>query len=402
MVGSTMPWKERDKMLERVDFCLRLERGERMAELCREFGISRTTGYKVLGRFKRSGAVGLADESRAPKNPLRTSEEIRERLIALRKEHPSWGPKKLRDVLTAREESVRWPATSTIGEILDRAGLIVPRRRKQTQTAFRDVLTEPKAPNDVWAMDYKGQFRLGNSTYCYPLTVSDLFSRHVHACEAFDRIHTNDARGVFEEVFEKYGLPLSLRSDNGPPFASSRALFGLTSLSAWFLALGIRLERIEPGRPQQNGCHERMHRTLKAEACRPAEANCLRQQQRFEQWQRTFNQLRPHEGIGRKTPASLYVNSARPYVKPKLEYPLHDDVSIVRSCGHLRVLRRRRLSTVYVSSALAGYPIGIRELETGRLLVTFATLDLGQVDTQTMTFHRADTAKGPSQDPINV
>jgi transposase InsO family protein len=320
----------------------------------------------------------------------------------LRNEHTTWGARKLKDVLTVENPGTRWPAASTIGEILDREGLLQKRTRKRVQTAFRDVLSVPQAPNDVWAMDYKGEFRLGNSRYCYPLTVSDLFSRHVHACEAFERIHTDDAWAVFEEIFDTHGLPSALRSDNGPPFAAPQGLFGLTRLSAWFLALGIRLERILPGHPQQNGCHERMHRTLKAEACRPAEPNCLRQQQRFDQWRQTFNHRRPHEALDRRVPAAVYAPSARRYTKPQLRYPLHDDALVVRSCGHLRLFRGRRRTQVYVSAALSGYPIGIRELDSGHFLLTFATLDLGTVDPVAMTFHRADEAPGHSPDPCNL
>lgn len=397
-----MSWKETDKVMERFDFCLQLRRGARMSDLCRKFGISRTTGYRVKETFERLGTDGLPDRSRAPKNAQRTPEEVRERIVALRKEQPTWGPRMLKDILTNENPGTRWPASSTIGLILEREGLVKKRKRKREQTAFRDVLSVPQAPNDVWAMDYKGQFRLGNSRYCYPLTVSDLFSRHVHACEAFERIHTDDARAVFEEVFETYGLPSALRSDNGPPFAAYRGLFGLTRLSAWLMALGIRLERIDPGHPQQNGCHERMHRTLKADACRPAEANCLRQQQRFDQWRQTFNHRRPHDALGRKVPAAVYTPASRRYTKPHLQYPLHDDVIVVRPCGHVRLFRTGQRGQVYVSAALVGYPIGVRELDSGHFLLTFANLDLGHVDPSTMVFYRADEAQGRSPDPDQV
>lgn len=396
-----MPWKALDIMSGRMEFYVRLARGERMSDLCREYGITRTTGYKFKARYERAGVVGLADQSRAPLRPRRVAAHVREKIVALRCEHPTWGPRKLRKTLATQDPGVVWPATSTIGEILNREGLVKKRSRKHRQLAFRDVLTEPKAPNDVWAMDYKGEFRLGNRQYCYPLTVSDLYSRHVHACEAFERIDTDDCREVFIELFERYGLPRSLRSDNGSPFASARGLLGLTRLSAWFVALDIRLERIKPGSPQQNGSHERMHRTLKAEACRPAEQHILRQQQRFDLWKETFNNKRPHEALDLRIPADVYEHSTRSYAEPKLEYPLHDDAPVVSSSGHVRLLRRRG-GQIYLSAAFAGYPIGVREIESGNLLLTFANLNLGYVDPTTMVFHRADQAPGDCSVPCQL
>ncbi len=390
-----MPWKESDIVSERMQFLSRLQAGERMSDLCREFGITRTTGYKFKRRYERYGLGGIPDESRAPKHPRRTSEEICEQVVALRKKHPTWGPPKLKKILTDMHPGIRWPAPSTIGAILDREGLIQKRRKRRRSTSFRDTLGEANKPNDVWCIDYKGQFRLGNGKYCYPLTITDQFARFVHGCEGFDAIRSSDARAVLEETFDTYGLPLAMRSDNGAPFAST-GLFGLSRLSAWFLALGIQLQRIKPGCPQQNGRHERMHRTLKAEVTRPAAPNLLQQQQRFDSWVHTFNHHRPHEALGQVVPATVYQRSERPYATPRLEYPLHDDVVTVTKCGHIRLLRRRK-GSVFLSSALAGFPVGVRELDSGDWLLTFAQLDLGTVNPQTMEFARADQTKSKTE-----
>lgn len=360
-----------------------------MVDLAREFGISRKTGYKLLERFERLGPKGLFDESRRPHRLARSSPaSLSELFIEAKHKHPSWGPKKLRQSVSLENPGIQMPAASTIGTWLLRAGLVKHRRPRRHVSPYGAVLGHSTQPNDIWCVDYKGQFRLGNGKYCYPLTVTDHFSRYLLACDGFERISGDAARGVFEVLFEERGLPRLIRSDNGAPFAS-RGLFGLSRLSAWWLKLGIVPERIEPGHPEQNGRHERMHRTLKAETTRPAETNLLQQQERFDQFQQEFNHVRPHEALGQQCPAQLYAPSSRKVPIGELEYPLHDDVIRVGPSGHINLLRRAATG-VFISGALAGERIGVRELSDGTLLLTFAKLDLGRFDLKANRFHPFD------------
>lgn len=373
-----MPWKVKKPMELKMEFIKRLNEGERMSELCREYGIQRKTGYKLKQRFAASGEPGLAEESRAPKHrPLKTPPEMEKLLLAERRKRPTWGPRKLKDVLEKRLGHPV-PAASTIGDLLKRAGLVETRRRRPKYRAVGTLLREAKAPNDVWCVDYKGQFRLGDRSYCYPLTMTDQYSRFLLGCEGMSKISDEAARETCEEIFRAHGLPKVMRSDNGVPF-SSTGLLGLSKLSAYWLRLGIVLERIRPSHPEENGQHERMHRTLKRETTRPARMNLLQQQERFDAWVEDFNHQRPHEALGMKRPAEVYVPSMRPLPArlPDLEYPTHDDVLRVGPSGHVHLPRRGNL---FVSSALAGQQIGLRELDDGRWLLSFASLDLGYVD----------------------
>lgn len=356
----------------------RLAAGERLTDLCREFGISRKTGSKFKARFERLGIAGLEDVSRAPHViPHKTPPELMELIIAARRERPTWGPRKIKDVLE-RRLGHDLPSHSAIGVALEKAGLITPRKRRHSHTAEPSQLSEATAPNAIWCIDYKGQFRLGDRTYCYPLTITDQHSRFVLACEGMAAISDEAAREVCSEVFREWGLPTLMRSDNGAPFASN-GLCGLTKLSAFFLRLGIGLERIRPAHPEENGRHERMHRTLKAETTRPARANLLQQQERFDEWVHEFNHERPHEAIGMKRPAEVFARSAAlmPRALPELLYPTHDDVVRVRTNGHIHIAG---IGSVHVTNALAGENVGIREEADGRWLVSFAQLDLGLVD----------------------
>jgi transposase InsO family protein len=362
----------------RTEFMSRLARKERLTDLCREYGISRKTGNKFKKRFETLGTAGLEDQSRAPKViPHKTSPEVAELVIAERKQHPTWGPKKLKAVLERRLEH-KFPSSSAIGAILARNGLTVPRTKRHRHRPTPTTLRDATAPNDVWCIDYKGHFRLGDRTYCYPLTLTDQFSRFILGCEGMGAICDEAAREVCVEVFRLYGLPLAMRSDNGVPFASV-GLAGLTKLSAYWLRLGIYLERIRPAHPEENGQHERMHRTLKAETARPARANLLQQQERFDQFIAEFNQERPHEAIEMKRPADVYVNSVRQYPSrlPELAYPTHDDVVLVNRYGQIYITGIGQLT---LSPALAGQHVGIREEDDGRWKVSFANLDLGYAE----------------------
>ncbi len=376
---GAVPWKSSTPVDLRMEFITRLHKGERITDLCREYGISRKTGHKLKNRYEEFGVVGLEDQSRAPKTtPHRTSPELVKLVLAERKRHPTWGPRKLKASLEERVGRAL-PSASTIGEVLLKAG-VVERRKTRGWGAARNasVLTTPAAPNELWCADYKRQFRLGDRSYCYPLTVTDQFSRYVLSCEGMAAISDEEARATFKELFKERGLPSTIRADNGVPFAS-RGLAGLTALSAYWMRLGIRLERIRPAHPEENGQHERMHRTLKRETTRPPRQNLLQQQELFDAFMAEFNEERPHEAIGMKRPAQLYRPSKRPLpeVLPEPEYAMHDDVLTVNRIGHLSVPGRGK---VYLSLALVGHPVGIREEDDGRWLVSFMDLDLGHVE----------------------
>jgi transposase InsO family protein len=378
-----MPWKESSHVHERMLFVARVDAGERMTDLCREFGISRKTGYKIYARYKEKSVVGLYDEKRAPERiPHRTAPDVAEQIVALRKKYPSWGPRKLRKWLVDNTARATWPATSTIGEILARNGLVKPRRRRQTTPTPLTGLRVPTHANDLWCIDFKGQFRLGNGRYCYPLTVTDAYSRFLLVCEGMDCIDGELVWTELARAFEHYGLPSAIRSDNGSPFAS-RGVCGLSRLSARWIAAGVEHERIEPGKPQQNGRHERMHRTLKAETTRPAASSMLSQQERFDAFREIYNEQRPHEALDLSPPAKHYQPSPRQFsATTPLSYPMHDDVRVVHASGHLRFGGRRGAS-IYISSALAGRRVGLREVAADRWLVSYANLDLGICDLQT-------------------
>lgn len=379
-----MPWRETCRVNERMSFICRLRAGERMADLCREFQISRKTGYALKKRFEERGAEALLDQSRAPRAiPHRTPEATRGLILAARREHPTWGPKKLKAWLSRKHAGVRFPAVSTIGEILKKAGLVKERKRRAGRKAKPTDLRVAASPNELWCADFKGQFQLGNGRYCYPLTITDAYSRYLIACVALEGTAGGPAQVVFEEAFRRHGLPMAIRTDNGSPFAST-GLGGLTALSAWWLRLGVEPERIEPGHPEQNGQHERMHRTLKAETTRPAGRTMLQQQERFDAFVAEFNEERPHEALGQATPGSLYESSDRS-LERALElgaYPHHDYVLPVSSSGSVwvrnRILPKQRC--VYLAQHLAGYEVGLREEPDGRWLVTFMDLDLGHLD----------------------
>ena len=278
-----MPWKETCVMDERTKFIGRLLQGEKMAPLCREFGISRVTGYKIWNRYEEFGSLALLDQSRRPnKHPNQLPFELESLIVRLKKERPNWGAPKIRELLAKHHSGIKLPATSTVHEVLDRHGLVKRRKRQNNHKAIATYLSSPNEINDLWCVDFKGEFKLGNKAYCYPLTISDFRSRFLINCEALPSTGEATAFRCFEETFKEYGLPSAVRSDHGIPFASGNSLWGLTRLSVWWMRLGIKLERITPGCPQENGRHERMHRTLKLEATKPpafsvrSRSSCMR------------------------------------------------------------------------------------------------------------------------------
>ena len=380
-----MPWNETDRVEERMRFVARLREGEKLVDLCREFGISRKTGHKIKKRFEQEGLRGLEDRSRAPRRIAhRTPPEIQNLIVKAKKSKPTWGPKKLRAWLQKKHPKLNFPSANTFGYWLKKAGLVKKRgRRRRTATPSPSRLTKPAKPNQVWGVDFKGQFRLGNGRYCYPLTITDLYSRYVVAIVALDSTKAPPARQAFQEVFEEYGLPEIIRSDNGAPFAST-GLLGLSSLSTYWIRLGIEAERIEPGRPDQNGRQERMHLTLKEETTRPAGHNSLQQQERFDAFREEFNEERPHEALELRPPAELYEPSQRLFQCPgTIQYPLHDFSCGVRGAGVIRF----NGNAYYLSAALVGHEVGLREREPGRWVVSFMDLTLGYCDENEVRFH---------------
>lgn len=358
-----------------------------VAALCNAYGISEKTGHKWLNRFKEEGRPGLADRSRAPHDtPHKISLEVRREILALREKHPTWGPKKLRVVLRRRVPENHWPAASSIGELLRREGHAHPQRRRNagSELPIDAGLTVAHAPNEVWSTDFKGQFRLTNGDLCYPLTAQDAFSRFVIGTTALSSTASLPVEIAFTRHFQEYGLPLVIRSDNGVPFASPSAIGRLSKLSVWWIRLGIRPERIEPGEPQQNGTHERMHKTLKADATRPPSSSLGEQQIRFDNFRREYNDDRPHESLGQETPASHYSASTRPFPSclPELNYPAHFEVRVVTQSGAINFRARR----FQVSTALTNQELGLEEIDDDLWTVSFGPLVLGTLHYPSSTF----------------
>jgi transposase InsO family protein len=387
-----MPWNECKPMDERLRFIARLLEGEKMAPLCREFGISRVTGYKIYERYKDCGVDGLTDRSRRPyRQASKLPFQIERSILRIKREYPSWGAPKIRDKLLREFAMVKPPAISTVHAVLDRHGLVVRRKRRRYK-AEGTPLSAATEPNGLWCADYKGEFQLGNRQYCYPLTISDYRSRYLLACDGVISTKTDFAFSVFESVFKEFGLPRAIRTDNGTPFASSHAMFGLSKLSVWWLRLGIRLERIRPGCPQQNGRHERMHLTLKKEATKPPAFNFLQQQERFDRFIDVYNNERPHQALGGACPGDLYTPSSRVYVPPgDPEYPFHDRTVRVTRCGRICVGKRK----INLSQVFAGQMIGLREVDDQVWLVSFLNYDLGFFDSQEDRVEPADNPFAP-------
>ena len=386
-------------MDERLRFVAKLLDGEAMTEVCREFGISRKTGYKVFQRYKDSGVEALCDRSRRPvRYANQLPSQIESLIVSLKREKPHWGARKIRELLVRRlDGDVRIPAKSTIHAVLHRHGLVKGIRRPR-QRATGTPLSPGLAPNDLWCGDFKGEFKLGNGHYCYPLTVTDHASRFLLLCEALDSTREDMAITAFEQLFLERGLPAAIRSDNGVPFASPNALFNLSKLSVWWLRLGIAIERIRPGHPQQNGRHERMHLTLKKEATRPPGMNSLQQQARFDAFVHEFNTERPHEALAMKTPAEVYSTSAKTYRGlPDLTYPLHDRDVMVTACGRICMHRKR----INISTVLAGQRVGIKEVDEGIWLVSFMQYDLGYIDLEQKTLQPLDNPFGARLSPMS-
>jgi putative transposase len=374
-----MPWLETDVMKQRVKFVLDYESGlYTMTELCERFGISRETGYKAWVRYQAEGLAGLEDRPRAPKScPHKTASAVEREIIKARQKYRTWGPVTLLGYLERTQPQLRLPAASTAGDILKRAGLVQPRRRRRQVRHPGRPYVQMASPNDVWTADFKGEFRMRDGRYCYPLTVLDGYSRYLFACRARYSTEGVGARSVFKWLFYEHGLPLQILTDNGSPFAST-GLGGLSKLSVWWIKLGIHPIRIQPGRPQQNGRHERMHRTLKADALRPACANLAAQQRAFERFRHCYNDERPHRSLHGQVPASLYEPSPRPFPQrePPIGYPAHFEVRKVCANGCVKWHDQ----FVFVSHVLAGEPLGFEPIDDGIWSIHFGPVLLARFD----------------------
>ncbi len=395
-----MPWRESSVMEERLRFVARLLDGEGMSDVCRSFGISRKTGYKIFNRYKEHGLEALSDRSRRPvRYANQLPAPIEQMIVRLKKEKPHWGARKIRELLVRRlAGDLRIPAKSTVHAVLDRHGLVKRGRQRRRNKAEGTTLSQARAPNQLWCADFKGEFKLGNRQYCYPLTVTDQASRFILLCEALESTKEVTAFTAFQHLFEERGLPDAVRTDNGLPFASPNGLYNLFKLSVWWLRLGINIERIKPGHPQQNGRHERMHLTLKKETTRPAQMNSLCQQARFDEFICEFNTERPHEALNMKCPQEVYTTAQRVYNGlPEVEYPFHDKDILVTACGRICMHRKK----INISTVMAGQRLGIKEVDDAIWLVSFMHHDLGYIDLEQKTLQTIDNPFGTRVSPMS-
>jgi transposase InsO family protein len=390
-----MPWKESSAVEQRKAFIAACQTGEEsVAELCRQYGVSRQTGFKWRKRFADGGEAGLEEKSRAPHHQFQQMlEEVASEVVGLRRQHPRWGPRKLKAWLERKAPEIQWPAASSIGALLQREGLVIGRRRRTRTPGYSEPLRHADGPNRVWCTDFKGWFYCGDGARCDPLTCTDAYSRFLLRVRAVAKTDGPHVRGIFEALFREYGLPEAIRSDNGPPFAS-RAPGGLTRLSMWWLRLGIRHERIEPGCPEQNGRHERMHQTLKQETASPPRANLRQQQAAFVEFEREYNHERPHEALENRTPGDYYQTSTREYPSrlPELEYPEGVFMRRISQQGSLKWKCER----TFISEVLAREVVGLLETDEENFEVYYGPLLIGRLDGRRQRFQAAETVVPPA------
>lgn len=391
-----MSWRASGVVEQRMRFVLEWEAGQQtMTELCGRYGISRKTGYKVLGRWQQEQAAGLQDRSRAPlRHPNQMPAAVERAVLELRRAHSRWGPRKLRRWLQTHEPGTCWPAASTIGELLARAGLAHARRRRRKAPPYTQPFAAADAANQVWCVDFKGWFRTADGERIDPLTLSDAYSRYLLRCQAVNDCGTEAVRAICEAAFREYGMPRAMRTDNGPPFAG-RGVAGLSRLSLWWLKLGIVPERIKAGHPEQNGRHERMHRTLKAETATPPAANRRQQQREFDRFRREYNEERPHEALAMDTPAARYIPSVRAY-PGQVREPEYDSSCLVRRVyPHGQFFWRG--DDIFLGKALAGERIALQAVDDRYWRVYFARVPIAYLDEVkkkiTETLPRAETPK---------
>lgn len=377
-----MPWKQTDPVNERLRFVAKHQEGlYGMAELCARFGISRQTGYTTLDRYEEQGIDGLKDRSHAPKEcPHRITEAAREVLLEARRAHPHWGPRTLLVWLKKRQPELELPAASTVGDLYRREMLVEPRRRRRKWSHPGRTQIGVRGPNDLWTMDFKGEFRTRDGALCYPLTIADAHTRFLLAVDALSSTGHAGTQAVVERVFQEHGLPRVIRTDNGSPFAS-KAIAGLSRLNVWWTQLGIMQDRIARGHPEQNGSHERMHKTLKRHTVWPPAADNLEQQERFDVFRDEYDFERPHHSLAMQTPGSLYEPSPRemPERLPEPEYPGHCVVRQVRANGILHFRNR----DLFLSEVLIGHRVALEEIADGIWSIYFYRLLLARLDERT-------------------
>jgi putative transposase len=377
-----MPWQETCPVNERQQFVDDYQDGLwTMTELCLRYGVSRKTGYKWLERFAEGGWLALEDQPRTARHhPHAMKESTQKKLLAVKQKHPSWGARKVLAALKRKEPRRKWPAESTVHALFKRKGLVTPRRRRGRFAHPGKPRFTAELPNDVWTTDFKGQFKTGDGVWCYPLTVSDLASRYMLCCKALPSVKTKPVRTAFEILFRRHGLPRAILSDNGVPFCTT-GLGGLSRLNIWWMKLGVEHYRIQPGKPQQNGAHERMHRTLKAETTIPPAPSHGSQQQRFNRWRRIYNQQRPHEALNNAVPDDVWEPSTRemPEKLPKPDYPAHFEVRLVSDNGQFRF----RTAHNFLAHALAQEYIGLEPVDDGIWNIYFYDNILARYDERT-------------------
>lgn len=396
-VQRYMPWKVSGVVEKRKEFLAEYATGEwTMTDLCRAYGITRPTGYAVLRRWQRAGEAGLEEQSRAARrHPNRTPREIEARVLELRRKYPKWGGRTLKELLSKQEPAIAWPAASTIGAMLQREGLAHARKKRRRTPPCTQPFQSVEGPNDSWCADFKGWFCTGDGERIDPLTITDSWSRYLLRCQAVEKTNTERARAIFEAAFREYGMPRAIRTDNGVPFASV-TVAGLSRLSVWWIKLGIVPERIEPGHPEQNGRHERMHRTLKEATASPAAAERWAQQRAFDEFRQQYNEVRPHQALAMRTPSQLYQSSPRPYPArvPEAEYGSGLLVRRIHSRGQMLW----RQQEVYLSEVLTGETIGLEPIDERYYRVYLAWMPLARFDSYERQFVRLEEKPGkPSQ-----
>jgi transposase InsO family protein len=389
-----MPWKVSGVVEKRKQFLSEYESGEEtMTDLCRAYGISRATGYEVLRRYRNQGEAGLEERSRAPgRHPNQTPAQIEERVLELRRAHMRWGPRKLKVVLEREPGERSWPAASTIGSMLQREGLVVARPKRRKVAPYTQPFAAASEPNRVWCADFKGWFRSGDGARIDPLTLSDACSRYLLRCQAVEKTDTRRVQAIFEAAFREYGMPGAIRSDNGAPFAS-RAIAGLSRLAVWWMKLGIVPERIAAGHPEQNGRHERMHRTLKQETAMLPAANRRAQQRAFDRFRREYNEVRPHEALQMQTPASVYLSSPRPY-PARVPEPEYGRALLVRTVRQGGVICWKH-QNVFLTEVLDGEHVGLLPVGDGWFTIYFAKFPIACFDSR-----RRRVLPLPTRDPF--
>jgi transposase InsO family protein len=373
-----MPWRKTEPMQERLRLISDWLAGYTITELSVIYGVSRKTIYKWTDRYEKLGPDGLKELWRTPlHHPNQTDADIIDRLVEAKRHHMSWGPRKLLDFLHTRSPQINWPSVCTAEKWLKRRGLVKNQRRRRKTPPYSEPFLTCDAPNTVWSADYKGQFKTGDGTWCYPLTISDNMSRYLLACKGLSSPCYADTQPWFEWAFREYGLPEAIRTDNGTPFAG-RGITGLSRLSVWWIKLGIRPERIESGKPQQNGRHERMHRTLKQETIKPPKGDIADQQLRFDEFRCEYNYDRPHEALDHQTPASVYKPSLRRFPE-KIREPEYDfgvEVRTVRHNGEFKF----KCNHYFLSELLVGEKVGLVEAADGKFEIEFGFHPIGMLD----------------------